>query len=142
MKWQASRELLSPRADVWALVAEPFHLPDWWPDVTGVVPDKRGFAEGARWQVTFARHNPLAPMPATSNLLIVKRIEPPSLVRWHHAGQKVDLELRLDVAAEGHTLATVTLEGSWRPEILGRRRSLPQAAVNRLYELCQTAASL
>ena len=31
MKYSASRELLAPRADVWAFLAEPYHLSDWWP---------------------------------------------------------------------------------------------------------------
>ena len=38
----ASRELLAPRRDVWAFVAEPHNLPNWWPKVGGVVPDRRG----------------------------------------------------------------------------------------------------
>jgi uncharacterized protein YndB with AHSA1/START domain len=33
---EASRVLLAPRVDVWALLAEPYHLPDWWPSYTGV----------------------------------------------------------------------------------------------------------
>ena len=48
---EATGELLSDRRDVWALVAEPYHLPDWWPAYTGVKPDRRGLAEGARWEV-------------------------------------------------------------------------------------------
>ena len=35
--------LLAPREEVWALVSEPFHLPDWWPAYTGVEPDRRGW---------------------------------------------------------------------------------------------------
>ena len=34
------------RADVWAFLAEPYHLSDWWPGITGVEPDRRGFAPG------------------------------------------------------------------------------------------------
>ena len=44
-----SRELLAPLDDVWAFVAEPHNLPDWWPRVGGVQPDRLGLAPGARW---------------------------------------------------------------------------------------------
>ena len=47
----AERELLASRADVWAFLAEPQHLADWWPGHRGVEPDRRGLAEGARWEV-------------------------------------------------------------------------------------------
>jgi hypothetical protein len=49
---EASRELLASREDVWRFLAEPYHLPDWWPGITGVVPDRRGFATGARWEIS------------------------------------------------------------------------------------------
>ena len=32
---KAERELLAPPADVWAFLAEPHHLPDWWPGRQG-----------------------------------------------------------------------------------------------------------
>jgi hypothetical protein len=48
---EATGILQSERPDVWALIAEPYHLPDWWPAYTGVEPDRRGLAENARWQV-------------------------------------------------------------------------------------------
>ena len=54
---EASLELLAPRADVWAFLAEPFHLSDWWPGITGVEPDLRGFAPGARWKVQALKRN-------------------------------------------------------------------------------------
>ena len=60
---EATRELLAPQRDVWALLAEPYHLPDWWPAYTGVQPDRRGLATGARWQVD-ARARPGPPAPA------------------------------------------------------------------------------
>ena len=48
----ATRELLAPREEVWRFLVEPHHLPDWWPGVRGVHPDRRGLAPGARWQLT------------------------------------------------------------------------------------------
>jgi uncharacterized protein YndB with AHSA1/START domain len=29
--YEAARELLASRADVWAFLSEPYNLPDWWP---------------------------------------------------------------------------------------------------------------
>ena len=52
---EASRELLAARADVWAFLAEPHHLADWWPRMRGVQPDRRGFAPGALGVVHDAR---------------------------------------------------------------------------------------
>ena len=52
---ESSLELLAPRADVWAFLAEPYHLSDWWPGITGVDPDLRGFAPGARWRINLYR---------------------------------------------------------------------------------------
>ena len=42
---EPSRELLAV-GDVWELVSEPYHLPDWCPAYTGVDPDRRGLADG------------------------------------------------------------------------------------------------
>ena len=33
---EAARELLAPREDVWAFLAEPHHLADWWPGIAAV----------------------------------------------------------------------------------------------------------
>ena len=49
---EATRELLASLDDAWGFLAEPYHLSDWWPGVVSVQPDRRGFATGARWQVT------------------------------------------------------------------------------------------
>ena len=48
---EAQTELIATRRDVWALLAEPQHLADWWPAYATIRPDRRGLAEGARWQV-------------------------------------------------------------------------------------------
>ena len=46
----AETELLATRPEVWALLAEPQHLADWWPAYASIRPDRRGLAEGARWR--------------------------------------------------------------------------------------------
>src|SRR5947199_3557933 len=52
-------ELLASRTDVWSFLAEPYHLSDWWPGITGVEPDRRAFAPGARWKVLATKRNVL-----------------------------------------------------------------------------------
>ena len=142
MRASAERELLAPRADVWAFLAEPYHLSDWWPGVTGVQPDRRGLAPGARWSITAAPQTTLVRRPTTPSLLLVREVEPPERVSWHLTAQRLDVEVRLAVLGTDRTVATVTIEGPWRPELLGTPRRLPKVALGRLHDLCQTAATL
>jgi uncharacterized protein YndB with AHSA1/START domain len=142
VKVSASRELLASRRDVWRFVAEPYHLADWWPGLSGVEPDRRGLAAGARWTVTLARPVSIVRKPQSSGLLLVERVVAPELAAWHLTADRLDVELRLDATAEDRTLATLTVEGRWLPEILGPRRRLPRQALARLHALCQTAAGL
>jgi uncharacterized protein YndB with AHSA1/START domain len=72
----ASRVLVASREDVWALVAEPYHLPDWWPAYTGVEPDRRGLAEGARWTVLRSRTPGFLRKPRGKGLIVIQRVSP------------------------------------------------------------------
>jgi len=139
LKVQSSRELLAPRPDVWAFLAEPHHLPDWWPGVSGVEPDRRGAAAGARWRVISSNEPTLLRKPASAGTLVVQAAEVPRRFVFHLLAEKLDVAVELEALAENRTRATVTVEG---PFLLAYRRSLARRAVNRLYALCQTAASL
>ena len=143
--YAASRELLAPPADVWAFVAEPHHLADWWPGVGGVEPDRRGLAPGARWQL----HGPTRPRsvgliavltrpPHAAGTLLVVDVTPQRLVKLHFVHDRMDAELRLEAAGAGHTLATLTVDAP----VLRVSRRLPRAALSSLHALCQTAATL
>ena len=70
----ATGELQSDRRDVWSLVAEPYHLPDWWPAYTGVTPDHRGLAERARWEVVRSRTPGLLRRPEGAGLIVLTRV--------------------------------------------------------------------
>jgi uncharacterized protein YndB with AHSA1/START domain len=142
MRVEASKELLSPRADVWALLAEPYHLSDWWPGIHAVRPDRRGLAPGARWEVVGPPQPTLFRSASAKGLLLVRRVEPFEAVAWRLESDRLDVEVRLRATSPDRTLATVAIEGPWRPEVLGRPRRLPREALNRLHALCQTAASL
>ena len=127
----AARELLASRADVWAFIAEPYHLPDWWPGITGVEPDRRGFAPGARWKVISTSHNWLAGNRQRESLLLVRAVDPYERFAWHLLRPKTDVELTLAAAAPDRTVVAVSAS-----------RGSPARAVGRLYDLVQTAASL
>jgi uncharacterized protein YndB with AHSA1/START domain len=128
---EATLELLAPRPDVWAFLAEPYHLSDWWPGITGVEPDRRGFAPGARWKVLATKRNILVgPRPAET-MLLVGEIDPYERWTWHLLKPRTDVEIRLRSTIEGRTAVTVSTS-----------RGSASAAVKRLYDLVQTAATI
>ena len=137
----ASRVLLASREDVWAIVAEPYHLPDWWPAYTGVEPDRRGLVEGARWTVLRSRTPGFLRKPRGKGLIVIQRVSPGEELAWLDLSQNVEAGLRLEDEGRG-TRATVFVDGPfWRLFAEGAR-GLPRLAVARLYDLCQTASSL
>lgn len=133
----AAMELLAPRDDVWQVLAEPHHLSDWWPEVAAVEPDRRGFAPGARWQLR-GREPTLFRRAQGSSLLVVRRIEPGQTFAFHLVERRLDAEVRLETTGPERTLATLTVSAPFW--VLGFQRSLPQQALRRLFDLCQTAA--
>jgi hypothetical protein len=135
----ASRELLASREDVWQFIAEPHHFADWWPGVAAVRPDRRGLAEGARWEVQSPDRPTLFRRATSSGMLLVRTVRAPELFAWTLTGDHIDAELRLDPRADNRTAAMLFLEAPW---LFGFSRSLPRRALTRLHALCQTAAEL
>jgi len=135
----ASRELLASREDVWSFIAEPRHFADWWPGIAAVEPDRRGVAEGARWQVRTDDRPTLLRRATSSGMLLVRAVRAPELFAWTLTGDHVDAELSLQASASGRTLAALEIEAPW---LYGFSRSLPRRALSRLHALCQTAAEL
>jgi uncharacterized protein YndB with AHSA1/START domain len=135
----ASRELLAARADVWAFIAEPHHFPDWWPGVGGVQPDRRGFAEGARWGVRGIEQPTLFRRPTSSGMLLVRAVQSPERFAWTLTGNRIDAELRLEEHGPERTIAMLDVEARW---LFGFSRALPRTALTRLHALCQTGAEL
>jgi uncharacterized protein YndB with AHSA1/START domain len=139
---EAQRELIAVRGDVWALLSEPHHLSDWWPEYTTIRPDRRGFVEGARWQVARGGSPGFLRRPGGEGLIVLHGVEPPLRFGWHDLQQRFDAEIRLEPAPGGLTRATLTIEASpWRLVAEGLR-PVPRQALARLHALCQTAASL
>jgi uncharacterized protein YndB with AHSA1/START domain len=137
--YAAARELIAPREDVWAFLAEPHHLSDWWPGVQRVEPDRRGLAPGARWQIGGLRRPTylVGRRPDVSGTLIVLDVERPERVAWQFIDSRLDVELRLTESAADRTRAELAVSA---PLFGGLRRSLPHKALTRLHALCQTGA--
>jgi hypothetical protein len=126
-----SVELLAPRGDVWAFLAEPYHLTDWWPGISGVEPDRRGFAAGARWKVIATRRNLFVGPRSKETLLLIREIDLYERWSWHLLATRLDVEVRLRAAAADRTVVTIALS-----------KGSPRPALKRLFDLCQTAATL
>jgi uncharacterized protein YndB with AHSA1/START domain len=135
----ASRLLLAPREDVWAFIAEPHHFSDWWPGIAGVQPDRRGVAEGARWDILGYDRPKLLRRATSSGKLLVRGVRRPERFAWTLTGDHIDAELRLEESGPDRTVATLVVEAPW---LYGLSRALPRRALTRLHALCQTAAEL
>jgi hypothetical protein len=139
---EAQTELIASRLDAWGLLAEPYHLADWWPGYTSVRPDRRGLAEGARWQVVRGGEIGLLRRPGGEGLIVITAVEPERRLAWQDVEQAFTAQIRLEPAAEGNTRATLVIDASaWRAVAEGLR-PLPRKALARLHALCQTAATL
>lgn len=135
----ASRELLASREDVWTFIAEPHHFADWWPGIAGVNPDRRGVAEGARWDVYGSDRPTLFRRSTSSGMLLVRTVRPLERFAWTLTGDHIEAELRLEEHEPERTVAFLDIEAPW---LVGFSRSLPRRALSRLHALLQTSAKL
>jgi uncharacterized protein YndB with AHSA1/START domain len=135
----AARELLASREDIWQFIAEPGHFADWWPGVAAVQPDRRGFAPGARWSLQAVSQPSLFRRSGYSGTLVVREIQPYERFAWTLTGDRLDVELTLQALAPDRTRVVIDVSAGWLVPV---PRALPRRAVARLYDLCQTAATL
>lgn len=63
-------------------------------------------------------------------------------LRWHDVKQGLEAGVLLDNAGTGRTRATTFVSGSWYRLVAEGARGLPDRALVRLRDLCQTAAEL
>ena len=135
-RYAAERTLLAPLEDVWAFVSEPYNLPDWWPGVSGVEPDRRGLAPGARWKILGPDRPTLLRKPDASGMLLVLDVVPMRRISFQLVQQHVDAELELQPAGADRTEAALVLDAPF----WSLPRTAPKRALQRLYELVQTSA--
>jgi uncharacterized protein YndB with AHSA1/START domain len=133
----AKRELLASRSDVWEFLAEPRHLADWWPGVADVRPDRRGLAEGARWEIVGNARPTMFRQAVSSGTLQVLAVQPYERLVFNLTGDRIGVDLHLRSTGEDRTEVLLAVEGTF---MFGMSRSLPRRALGRLYALCQTAA--
>jgi uncharacterized protein YndB with AHSA1/START domain len=141
MKIQASRRLLAAREDVWALLAEPYHLSDWWPGYTAIRADRVGLATGARWTVVRSTDVGLLRSPGGEGMIVIDLVEPTLVLAWRDLEQRFRAEISV-ATADGATDARLVLEAPWWRLLVEGLRGTPEQALARLHALCQTADSL
>ena len=134
-RYAADRVLLAPLADVWAFLAEPYNLADWWPGISGVEPDRRGLAPGARWKVIGPDQPTYFRRPQATGTLLVLDVQPRERLAFQLAGDHIDAELTLRAADEARTEVSLVIEGPW---LIGLRRAFPRQALARLHSLLRT----
>lgn len=123
-------------------MAEPYHLPDWWPAYTGVEPDRRGLAENARWAVLRSRTPGFLRKPRGQGIIVIRSVMPGAELTWHDVAQKLDAGLRLADEGGRHTRATAFVDAPFWRLLAEGALGVPRLALARLYDLCQTASSL
>src|SRR5712671_1509490 len=132
-RYTAERTLLAPVEDVWAFLAEPYHLADWWPGIGGVQPDRRG-------------DEPLRPLfgpgmlkrPNSAGTLLVLDVIRGRRLSFQLVNEDITAEIELSPAEENRTTVSLVVEATW-----GRvRRSYATEALRRLYDLVQTGDGL
>lgn len=134
-RYAADRVLLAPLDDVWAFLAEPYNLADWWPGVSGVEPDRRGLAAGARWKVIGPMQPSYFRRPQATGTLVVLAVEPRERLAFQLTGDHLDAELTMRALDESRTEVSLVVDG---PFLIGLRRGFPRHALERLYSLLRT----
>ena len=137
---KAATELLAPPGDVWALLAEPRHLSDWWPGYRAIRPDRRGLEVGARWEVVRSQEG-LLRRPGEEGLVAITAVEQNRRLAWQDVQQRFTATVDLE-GDDGQTRARVTVEAPWWRMLVEGLRLAPKEALSRLHALCQTAAGL
>ena len=135
-RYAADRTLLAPLEDVWAFLTEPYNLPDWGPGVSGVEPDRRGLAPGARWKVLGPDEPTLLRKPDSAGTLLVLEVVPMSRIAFQVVAQRLDAELEVREADADQTAVSLVVDAPF----LAVRGSFPGQALARLYDLVQTGA--
>ena len=131
----AARTLLAPLPDVWTFLADPYNLADWWPGVSGVEPDRRGFAPGARWKVLGPDQPSYLRKPQMTGMLLVLEVVPMQRLAFQLTGDRIDVELTLAPASADRTEASLVVDA---PFLIGLRRRFPIEALARLHALLRT----
>jgi uncharacterized protein YndB with AHSA1/START domain len=127
--------LLAPLDDVWSFLVEPYNLTDWWPGVSGIEPDRRGLAPGARWKVVGTDRPTYFRRPQATGMLLVLDVVAKERIAFRLTGDRIDADLTLRALDERCTEASLVVEGPW---LIGLGRRFPRLALDRLHALLRT----
>jgi uncharacterized protein YndB with AHSA1/START domain len=128
-RYAASRTLPAAVEDVWAVLAEPVRLAEWWPGVEHVDPGRRGLVAGARWYLRGPFRPSLLRRPEMTGELLVLEAEAPRRLVFRLLSDRIDAELELAAAGGDATEATLVIDVPW---LIGMRRNFPSQALSRL----------
>jgi hypothetical protein len=119
-------------------------MADWWAGYRAVRPDRRGLADGARWTVVRSLEAGLGLFrkPESEGLIVIAAVAEERLLAWHDVQQGFDARVELGPAPDGLTAARVAVEAPWLRLRSEGLRQLPDTALTRLHDLCQTALAL
>jgi uncharacterized protein YndB with AHSA1/START domain len=134
-RYAADRVLLAPLDDVWTFLAEPYNLADWWPGISGVEPDRRGLAPGARWKVIGPNAPTYFRRPQASGTLIVLAVVPRERIAFQLSGDRLEADLAIRAVDERSTEASLVVAGPW---LVGLKRAFPRRALDRLHTLLRS----
>jgi uncharacterized protein YndB with AHSA1/START domain len=134
-RFAADRTILAPLDDVWAYLAEPYNLADWWPGVSGVEPDRRGLAPGARWKVIGPDRPSYFRRPQMTGTLVVLDVVPRERIAFQLTGDRIDADLMMRAVDAKSTEVSLIVDG---PFLIGLRRRFPAEALGRLHSLLRT----
>jgi uncharacterized protein YndB with AHSA1/START domain len=145
----AERTLLAPIDAVWAFLAEPYNLSDWWPGIRGVQPDRRGLAPGARWTIVggdVMSGEALRPIfgpgmfkrPTAAGTLLITDVVSGVRFAFRLIAERIAAEIEVSPVDATRTSVTVTVDAPWSAV----KRSYAKDAVRRLYDLLQTSEDL
>ena len=135
-RYAADSVLLAPLPDVWTFLADPYNLADWWPGISGVEPDRRGLAPGARWKVLGPDRPSYLRKPQMSGMLLVLDVVPMQRLSFQLTNDRIEAELTLRPAADDCTEVSLLVEA---PFLSGLRRRFPAQALARLRSLLRTS---
>jgi len=134
-RYAADRILLASLDDVWAFLAEPYNLADWWPGISGVEPDRRGLAPGARWKVVGPNQPSYLRRPLATGTLVILDVVPKERIAFQLTSDRIDAELSLRATEESRTKVSLVVDGPW---LVGLKRAFPRRALRRLHALLRT----
>ena len=138
-RYAADRVLLAPLADVWAFLSEPYNLADWFPGVSGIEPDRRGLAPGARWKVIGPNEPSYFRRPQATGTLLIVDVVPQERIAFELTGDRISADLTLRALDVDRTEASLVVDGPW---LIGLRRAFPRQALDRLHGLLRTSEEI